>query len=405
MIRVKHTFRSLRHRNYRLYFIGQMISLVGSWMQTTALMWLAYDLTHESKWPAFLTVAMIGPTLLLGAWSGGLADRSHKHSLIVRTQIGFCCSATLLTVCTFAGFINIALLLSLMFIHGVIQSIDLPSRLAFIPDLVERDDLINTVALNSVQFNVARALGPAIAGIVLAAVGPAMCFLINALSYVAVLFALLSMKGFKEHPRQVRNENSQSGFAVLRRQPQLLMLILLAGWASIAGWPLLALLPAFAEKVLGMAEGGYSTMLSAVGIGALTAALTAATFGTENRKRGLLVVGLACVGAGLGGLSQMREIIGAAVCCGLFGFGMILFLATGQAAVQLGAANEHRGKVMGVWAMMLSGGAPLGNLMFGPAADEWGVTSILQIQALLMGVAVTALVVRFVLRPKGEPGA
>src|SRR3984885_12818309 len=138
------TFRSLRHRNYRLYFIGQMISLTGSWMQTTALMWLAYDLTHESKWPAFLMVAMIGPTLLLGAWAGALADRCRKHSLIVRTQIGFLLSAGLLTTLAFAGLIEIWLLLALMFCHGIIQAIDLPSRLAFVPELVEREDLINT---------------------------------------------------------------------------------------------------------------------------------------------------------------------------------------------------------------------------------------------------------------------
>src|SRR5277367_2489646 len=129
------TFRSLRHRNYRLYFIGQMISLVGSWMQTTALMWLAYDMTHESKWPAFLMVAMIGPTLLLGAWSGALADRCRKHTLIVRTQIAFCVSASVLAIVVGAGLTTIWLLLALMFCHGIIQAIDLPTRLAFVPDL------------------------------------------------------------------------------------------------------------------------------------------------------------------------------------------------------------------------------------------------------------------------------
>jgi MFS family permease len=133
-------------------------------MQTTALMWLAYDLTHESKWPAFLMVAMIGPTLLLGAWSGSLADRCRKHTLILRTQIGFLTSASILTVLVYANLMNIWLMLVLMTCHGIVQAIDLPTRLAFVPDLVEREDLINTVALNSVQFNVARAIGPAIAG-------------------------------------------------------------------------------------------------------------------------------------------------------------------------------------------------------------------------------------------------
>src|SRR5271166_5746513 len=240
-----HTFRSLRHRNYRLYFIGQMISLIGSWMQTTALMWLAYELTHESKWPAFLNVAMIGPTLLLGAWAGSLADRRHKHSLIVCTQIGFLCSASLLTLIVFEGLVNIWLLLALMCGHGIIQAIDLPSRLAFIPDLVEREDLINTVALNSVQFNVARAVGPAIAGLLLDTVGPGLCFLINAFSYVAVLIALLMMQDFRERAVEPASTTPESRFEVLRKEPRMVLVILLAGWVAVAGWPLLALLPAF----------------------------------------------------------------------------------------------------------------------------------------------------------------
>jgi predicted MFS family arabinose efflux permease len=280
-----------------------------------------------------------------------------------------------------------------MVCHGIVQAIDLPTRLAFVPDLVEREDLINTVALNSVQFNVARALGPALAGLLLAAVGPAFCFLINALSYIAVLGALLMMRGFRES-HVIRPMIAEGGFAVLRRHPRLLMLILLAGWVSGSGWSLLALLPAFAEKVLGMKEGGYSTMLSSVGIGALLAALTAATFGNERRQRWHLLGGLFSVCAGLFGLSQARTLFLASGCCGLFGFGMILFFATGQGAVQMGAANEHRGKIMGFWAMMLSGGAPIGNLIFGPAADVWGVTSVIAVQGAMMSAAAIAYLLR-----------
>jgi predicted MFS family arabinose efflux permease len=386
-----HTFRSLRHRNYRLYFIGQMISLVGSWMQTTALMWLAYELTHESKWPAFLNVAMIGPTLLLGAWAGSLADRRHKHSLIVCTQIGFLCSASLLTAIVFAGFANIWLLLTLMCCHGVIQAVDLPSRLAFIPDLVEREDLINTVALNSVQFNVARAIGPAIAGLLLDTVGPGMCFLINALSYVAVLIALLMMRDFRERAVEPASTTSESGFSVLRKEPRMVLVILLAGWVAVAGWPLLALLPAFASTVLHLSKQAYSTMLSTIGVGALLGALTAATYGTVHRQRRLLRIGVSCVCAALAGLSQAANLWPAALCCGLFGYGMILFFATGQGLVQLGVSDQHRGKIMGVWAMMLGGGAPLGNLIIGPSADVWGVPTIIQVQASLIGLAAAVL--------------
>jgi len=387
------TFRSLRHRNYRLYFIGQMISIVGSWMQTTALMWLAYDLTHESKWPAFLMVAMIGPTLLLGGWSGSLADRCRKHTLIMRTQVAFFFSASTLATLVLLGQINLTLLFVLMTCHGIIQAIDLPTRLAFVPDLVDREDLINTVALNSVQFNVARAIGPAIAGLLYAWAGPAVCFLINAGSYIAVLIALSMMHGFRERPPRHPDAVAVSTIAVLKQERRIFLLILLAGATAIAGWPLLSLLPAFARDVLHLDERGYGSLLSSVGIGALLAALTAATFGRETRQRTMLIGGLAIVCAGLTGLSQARDLLVACLWCGLYGYGMILFFATGQALVQLGISDEHRGKVMGFWAMMLSGGAPIGNLMFGPAADEWGVTRIVSVQAALLGIAMMVLLV------------
>ncbi len=388
------TFRSLRHRNYRLYFIGQTISLVGSLMQSTALQWLAYHLTNQSKWPAFLMIAMIGPTLLLGAWSGSLADRHRKRSLIVGTQLAFLCSATLLTVLSFAGLIHIWLLLVLMFCHGVIQAIDLPTRLAFVPDLVDRDDLINTVALNSVQFNVARAVGPAIAGVLLATLGYAFCFLINAISYVAVVIALLMMKDFRERSKPHHSAPRVSGLSVLRSEPRLLLLILLAGVVAVAGWPLQILLPAFSKEILHREADGYSIMLSAIGIGAIFAALTAATYGTVPRQSRLLKTGLCCVCIGLGCLSQMHELWSASICCGLFGYGMILFFATGQGIVQLGATDEHRGKIMGFWAMMLSGGAPVGNLFFGPAADQWGVAAMIMVQSILIAVALILVVVK-----------
>ncbi len=388
-----HTFRSLEHRNYRLYFIGQGISLIGSWMQTTALIWLAYDLTHQARWPAFIMVAMIGPTLFLAPWAGSLADRIPKHKLILRTQVGFLLSATILTILVALGWINVWILLAMMLCHGVVQAIDLPARLAFVPELVPREYLINTVALNSAQFNTARAVGPAIAGLAMIHFGPALCFLINAVSYLAVLAALLAMRDIPEHVHPEPG-NRGGGFAVLRRDPQLMLLILLAGLASVAGWPLLSLLPAYAERVLHEKESAYSAMLSSVGIGALLAALTVATFSTENRQKAILIVGVGCVGSALQGLCQVEMLTPAMLYCGLFGFGMILFFATGQAVVQLGVTRANRGKVMGVWAMMLGGGAPVGNLIFGPAADEWGVTTVIFFQGLLMIVVLALMMLR-----------
>ena len=263
------TFRSLRHRNYRLYFIGQMVSLIGSWMQTTALTWLAFDLTGESKWPAFIAVAQIGPTFLFGTAGGWLADHVPKRPLVLGTQVGYLLVASLLAAVVLAGVATPLLILLIMLVHGFIQAIDLPARLVLVSKLVPREDLINAVAMNSLLFNAARLIGPAIAGVLLLAVGPGACILCNAVSYGAVLWALRRIDFPSERELIGRPRSSPwGGFAELRRQPQLALLIGLAASLSLCGWPLLTLLPAYAVAALGSDEGVYSVLLSAVGAGA-----------------------------------------------------------------------------------------------------------------------------------------
>jgi len=387
------TFRSLRHRNYRLYFVGQLVSLVGSWTQITALTWLAHEQTHQAKWPAFLAAVQIGPTFLLGPWGGSLADRVSKRGLIVRTQVAFLCCALILLGLYWADVLNVWAMLAVMLVHGVVQAVDLPARLAFVPGLVGREDLSNAVALNSLLFNVARAIGPAVAGILLSAAGAEWCFIVNAISYAAIILALLLIRMPPEAIGAVP-PSPHGGFRVLARQPGILTLVLLAGLVAIGGWPLLSLLPYLADQHLRQGETGYGTLLSAVGLGALCGALTVATFGNDVRRKVLLLGGLVAVCVALTGLVIATRLSVAVACCGLFGYGMIMFFATGQSAVQLETADADRGKVMGVWAMMLSAGVPLGNLVFGPAADVVGVTRVIAVQAGVMAVAAIVLIAR-----------
>jgi predicted MFS family arabinose efflux permease len=387
------TFRSLRHRNYRLYFGGQLVSLIGSWTQFTTLTWLAHEQTHEAKWPAFLAAVQIGPTFLLGPWGGALADKVPRRGLIIRTQAAFLTCALILLALYSAGQLTVGAMLAVMFAHGVVQAIDLPARLAFVPSMVDREDLSNAVALNSVLFNVARAVGPAIAAALLASAGAAWCFIVNALSYLGIILALAFIR-VPAYSDGAPPQSPEGGFRVLARQPGLLTLVLLAGLVAIGGWPLLPLLPTIAELRLGVAEGGYGTLLSAVGVGALGAALAAATIGNDVRRKLLLVTGLVSVAVALSVMSFSRSLPVAAGCCVLFGFGMILFFATGQTVVQLGTADADRGKVMGVWAMMLSAGVPLGNLAFGPAADLFTVPPVVAVQAGTIALAAGLLVMR-----------
>lgn len=380
------TFRSLKHRNYRLYFVGQLLSLIGSWTQNTALMWLAHDQTHQAKWPAFLIAAQIGPTLFFGPWGGSLADRLSKRRLILVTQTGFLLNAIALLVCHASDVLNVWVMLALMFVHGFIQAIDLPARMAFVSELVNRDDLMNAVALNSLLFNVARAIGPAFAGYLLIEVGASACFGFNAFSYIAIMLALVAMRLAPTKPH-AGDHAVLAGFVALRQRPSLLYFVLLAGLVAISGWPLLALLPIFVEtRLQGHAED-YSSLLSAVGVGALAAALTTATFGTIARRKAIMGWGIVLVSVAFAALACSTHETLAALSCVLFGFGMILFFATGQSAVQLSIDDANRGKVMGIWAMVLSAGVPCGNLLFGPAADWWGIVPVLLGQACFMGVA------------------
>ncbi|QVL33644.1 MFS transporter [Telmatocola sphagniphila] len=380
-------FRSLRHRNYRLYFFGQGFSLIGSWMQTTTLAWLAWDWTKEARWPAFLLVAQIAPTLFLASWAGNLADRLPRHKLILRTQCAFLLSASLMTLLITLNLVNIVSLLALSVLHGCIQAIDLPVRLTFVPSLVEKEDILNTVALNSMQFNVARAIGPALAGVLLSSFSPGICLLGNTLSYLAVIISLLRMRDLKpEFPKQKSERDLQSGWSYLKAYPQIRQLLILSGAVSICGWPLLSLLTAYVERNLGLKEQAYGWLLSSVGGGAILAALNVASFGTSKRRRQFLRFGTLCVSLGLFILGSTQEFAWASLGCGLFGFGMISFLATGQGYVQLSVEDSHRGKVMGVWAMMVACGVPAGNLIWGPLADLHGITPIILGQASLMAL-------------------
>src|SRR5262245_19086011 len=187
------TFRALRHRNYRLFFLGQMVSVVGSWVQLTALMWLAFRLTETSRWPALVAAAQQLPGFVLGAWGGALADRLPRRVLIIQTQTLLLVLALALAGLTFAGVATVWHLLAIAVASGVVNAVDLPARLAFLVEMVGKEDLVNAVALNSLMFNLARAAGPALGAWLLLHGGPAACFLLNALSYLAVLAALARM--------------------------------------------------------------------------------------------------------------------------------------------------------------------------------------------------------------------
>lgn len=392
------TFRSLRHRNYRLYFLGQLVSFTGSWMQSAALMWLIYDQTHDVRWPSYLLVAQVGPTVLLGTWGGHLADRAPKRRLIFRTQSAFLANAVVLAGLVATGLAFPGLVLVLQVLNGVVQAIDLPARLAFVPDLVPRDDVMNAVGLNSLVFNSARAVGPALTGLLFLATdalpvlppgfdsvrfGVVCCFGLNAVSFVAVLFALHGIRVPGDaHLGEGREPGSAwDGIRYLLQHPKLGGLVLCTLVLCVFAWPTLTLFPGYTRERLGLAEESYSFLVSALGGGALVAALTTATFGTAGRRAGFLVLGSGAAAAGIFGLSGVTVLPAAVGCSAGIGFGLILFLSTGQSALQLAVPDGMRGRVMALWAITLSASAPIGHLLAGQAAGAFGVEAVLRVMA------------------------
>jgi MFS family permease len=397
------TFRALRHRNYRLYFCGQFVSVTGSWAQSAALMWLAYDLTKESSWPAWVGAMQVLPTFVLGAWGGSLADRWPKRALIFVSQASLLLLAILLGVLVLLGHATPWLLLGVAAAAGIVNAVDLPARLAFVIDMVGRDDLPNAIALNSMLFNLARMLGPIVSGVLFSLTGggamgqtaAGVCFLLNGLSFVAVLAALAWMelpprqetenvraahaaqrsKRPSDAPltplRCVRGSDMWAGFRYLSQHPRLILLLVLAGSMSLFGWPILSLLPAVADQRLHGSSGAYAWMLSAIGGGAGFASFLVASFSSTRRRLWFLAAGVALASSSLLGLAGARSLPGAVACCALLGCGLILFFPTSQAIMQLRSADSVRGRVMGIWSMVHSGGYPLGHLLAGKAADRW----------------------------------
>ncbi|MGL6074519.1 MAG: MFS transporter [Fimbriiglobus sp.] len=408
------TFRSLRHRDYRLYFLGQIVSFTGSWMQSAALMWLVYSITQDPLWPPLMLVAQVGPTILLGTYGGAIADRVPKRRLIFTTQLGFLLTTLGFLFVTLTGFASPFVILGLQIMNGIIQSADLPARLSFVPELVPREDLMNAVSLNAMLFNAARAVGPGLTGLafllsdavvaagyftergptILGAIG---CFVFNAITYLVVLVALTRITCPGAVKPKAEGDSKWDGFRLAWASPQLGGLLVVSGLLCVFAWPTLTMFPAYTKTVLLRSEKEYSLLVSALGFGALLAALTAASFGTPQRRGRFLLLGLVCTWVGILGLFLTTAMLPALAVTAILGFGLIIYLATGQSTLQLEASDESRGRMMALWAMMLSASAPIGHLCAGIAAQHYPVPDVLLV--LLAGVSLGGLaLVRLVLR-------
>jgi len=402
-------FRTLRYRNYRLFFGGQLISLVGTWMQQVAVTWLVYRLTNST----FL-LGVVGfwgqlPSLLMSSFAGVLADRFNKHRIIIITQTLAMLQASLLAFLTLTGNIAVWHVIALTTFLGVVNAFDMPTRQSFVLEMVEKkEDLPNAIALNSSMFNSARLIGPTLAGILIASIGEGMCFLLNALSFVAVILALLSMK----LPKRERAAFSQGGMLhgyregiryVFSFKPIKYILLLLA-LVSFMGMPYTVLMPVYARDIL---HGGPQTLGFLMGASGLGALIGAFYLASRKSVRGLgkwIPSAASIFGAGLVAFSISRSQWLSIVLLFFIGFGMIVQMASSNTLLQTIADDDKRGRVMSFYTTAFMGMTPFGSLFAGSLASKIGAPITLMISGIACAIGAAAFasklgVIREEIRP------
>jgi MFS family permease len=380
------TFAALQHRNFRLFFIGQLVSLTGTWMQATAQGWLVYQLTGSKV--LLGTVAAVGtlPMLLFSLWGGSVADRHPKRTVIIIAQIGMMLTAFVFAALVGSGNIQPWHILVLSAVGGVAMAFDMPARQAFMVEMTSTEHLMNAVSLNSSIVNGARVVGPAVAGLLMARVGITWCFILNGASFIAVIVGLMMMRLPKhEPPTQPHSAGRHilEGFRYVAGHRRLRILLLLFGVVGIFGWSYAVLLPAYATDILHVGESGYGVLLSANGFGALLGALTVATWGSRIQPRLLILGGLWVFSVMLLLLAFVRWYPLVLLCLAVGGWGMLLYFSTTNTLLQSSVSNAMRGRVMGIWALIFGGMMPLGGLESGFLSHAVGVPWTIAIGAFI----------------------
>jgi MFS family permease len=366
--------RALRHRNYQLFFIGQLISLIGTWMDQVAESWLVYRLTGSALLLGTVAFASQIPVFLLAPIGGIVADRNNRRTILVITQSCMMALAFLLAILTLTHRITVWELIVIAALLGVVNAFDIPARQAFLVDMVSRTDLVNAIALNSSMFNGARVVGPAIAGIVVAAIGEGWCFFANAVSFLAVIASLLMMK--IDRPRHSIEgsplENVIEGFKFVIQNPPVHALMILLGLVSFTAMPYAVLMPIFAEDILHGGPKALGLLMGCSGVGALAGAVTLAM---KKSIQGLgRWVAVACTGFGVAliAFSFSRRLWLSAVMLVPAGFCVMVQMASSNTLIQSMVPDKLRGRVMAVYSMMFMGMAPFGALLAGSVAHKIG---------------------------------
>ena len=390
----RYGFGALAHRNFRLFFIGQGISLIGTWMQNVGEGWLILTLTNSPFYVGLTSALSSLGVLLFSLYAGVVADRVDKRRVIIFMQLAFMLEALTVAVLVWTGVVRVWHVLTLATLLGLASAFDIPMRQSFVVEMVGKEDLMNAIALNSSLFNGARVIGPAIAGLLIGALGIAWCYFLNGLSYIAVIAGLLLMR-LPPIVRSPQRPSAWSGFrevlTFLRGDRRLRVLMVLTAALSVFGFPYISMMPVFARDVLHRGATGYGALTSSIGIGAVIGALGVALASGRIHQRGrLMLIGGTAFGILLILFSASRSLALSMLLLGLTGCAMIVNNSITNTLLQTTAPDHLRGRIMGFYSFVFVGMAPFGAFMFGLAAEHVGAPIAIATGGAVVVLAVTA---------------
>jgi MFS family permease len=381
------TFAALKSRNYRLWFFGQMISLFGTWMQTTAQGFLVFELTHSPVYLGYVAFASGIPTWLFMLYAGVVADRMPRRSLLLITQTAMMILAFILACLTFLHLVQPWHIILLAFGLGAANAFDAPARQAFVLEMVEREDLTNAIALNSSMFNSATAFGPAIAGVTYALFGPGWCFTINGITFGAIIAALLAMRNLNPQPipehRNAVLADLKEGLSYVFSHSIIRFLIGLVGMTTLFGISYVTLIPAWTISILHGNASVNGLLLSARGVGALISALSIASLGHFKFRGKLLTVGTFVFPVGLFAFAMLRLLPLSLLALVAVGWASILIFNLVNALIQTLTSDHLRGRVMSVYSFTFFGFMPIGGLLAGAVAEKAGEPATIMLWSLI----------------------
>jgi MFS family permease len=385
--RIIRAFPAFHERNFRLYFYGQLISVTGIWLQNVALGWLILALTHSALWVGTVSALSILPTLLFSLIGGVIVDRLDKKKILYFTQSSAMILAFILGMSTLLNVINIWGICTLSFLLGTVNAIDLPALQSFVSNMVNKERLASAIALNSALTNSARAIGPAVAGILISYVGIGWTFIFNALSFIAVLMAFAAMVIKSRIPRHEHTHPVtmiKEGLRYTFTHPGISMLTIMSAAIAIFGYSYTTMLPVIAENVFNKGAAGFGYLLSAAGLGAFVGAILVSAFSTRMSPRLAIIGGNMLLGIGLLSFSLSSNFTLALVFMVVIGFSFTFEFSMINTLIQYAVRSDMRGRVMSIFIMMFLGAASFGNFAIGYFSNVFGTQPVIEFDAIVV---------------------